>query len=233
MEPESIAAAALPSVLRLAALQERTARLWKRRREALQALGFKSYDAYQESEHWAEIRERVFRRDHQRCRFCGAAATQVHHDRYDSETLSGASLRRLLSVCGPCHQLGSLDADGNAREPAAATRYMREINPPKWFRRRLSRAEILRLEDLRLALGEGEARRAFWQEVIAEEPRPKKPAKRKRPTRKSAGKKEQAAECERQLLDLENRRKRTPGGVLNRRAKSKARKAARAKRARR
>lgn len=228
MEAERIEAADLPAVRQLSELQARVARLWKRRRDTLQALGFKSYAVYQRSDLWVEIRDRVFRRDRHRCRFCGASAGQVHHDSYGRATLSGETLKRLYSACRQCHALGSLDADGNAREPTAATRYMRAINPPSWFRRQLSRAEILRLEDLRLALGEGEARRVFWREVVAAEPRPEEP-KRKRAKRRKASPdpKKWAAECDRQLRDLERRRRTRLGGKINQRARKAARRRAR------
>lgn len=76
------------------------------RDQNLAAMGFESYRAYQRSDLWKSIRERVLALN----RFCqGCAkreAKQVHHRAYDPATLRGDDLRSLSAVCAGCHRKG-------------------------------------------------------------------------------------------------------------------------------
>ena len=93
----------------------------------LRVLGFPSYQAYLDSELWAEIREKVLERDGERCRLCGKQAGQVHHTSYAREVLTGQDLHRLAAICGGCHLYIEFDRETGAKRPAAevAERYRR------------------------------------------------------------------------------------------------------------
>lgn len=90
--------------------------VWGDRQAALCRLGFPDYATYLESPLWRSVRASVLARDRRRC-LCGKRANQVHHRRYDEQTLRGETLEHLVSVCRPCHRFGSVDA-GRITEPA-------------------------------------------------------------------------------------------------------------------
>jgi hypothetical protein len=48
---------------------------------------------------------------------CGERATEVHHGAYDKQTMLGATLKHLYSLCRACHQSISLTAYGQPRAP--------------------------------------------------------------------------------------------------------------------
>jgi 5-methylcytosine-specific restriction endonuclease McrA len=73
------------------------------RGKTLLALGYPSYQLYLESELWAGIRKRVIERDGQLCRVCKFLAKEVHHTDYLEDTLTGANLDHMLSLCARCH----------------------------------------------------------------------------------------------------------------------------------
>lgn len=73
------------------------------RQAALSVMGFDCYEVYLLSPLWNTIRSCVLRRDRHICCGCGEKATQVHHSRYDMETLSGRDLSNLHSICRKCH----------------------------------------------------------------------------------------------------------------------------------
>jgi hypothetical protein len=73
-------------------------------RDRLAALGFASYRDYRKSPLWADIRSRVFDLKGRTCLRCNERrATQIHHTRYDAETMAGRTLVGLVPICGPCH----------------------------------------------------------------------------------------------------------------------------------
>jgi len=61
------------------------------------------YSAYLVSPEWKEKREKVLRRDKNKCRICGKKASQVHHLSYTR--LFSESLHDLVSLCDECHDL--------------------------------------------------------------------------------------------------------------------------------
>jgi len=85
----------------------------------LLALGFATYADYLASPLWASIRQKVLDRDRGQCRLCPKPATQVHHARYDRETLEGTSLTFLGAVCAGCHRFVEFDAQGKKKTAAA------------------------------------------------------------------------------------------------------------------
>jgi hypothetical protein len=88
--------------------------VWAERQGYLRDLGFGAYLDYLESDLWRSIRERVFAESRE-CFACGRYATQVHHERYTPENLSGRSLAGLWRVCGSCHHLAEFSKDGSKR----------------------------------------------------------------------------------------------------------------------
>jgi len=78
-------------------------------------LGFKSYREYLSSDLWGEIRRRVLARDDHTCRICNDPATQVHHNSYSLDALSGNLIDQLFSLCRPCHHRLEFKADGHKK----------------------------------------------------------------------------------------------------------------------
>ena len=70
----------------------------------LQRLGYSSYPEYLASPQWRNIRARALKRDNYRCVKCLRPATEVHHTKYDHQTLVGQKINGLASVCRDCHQ---------------------------------------------------------------------------------------------------------------------------------
>lgn len=69
----------------------------------LHDLGFNDYQEYLISDLWRTIKIRQFKR-YPYCRLCNSKANQVHHKKYDFTTLSGHSIRSLVSLCKKCHE---------------------------------------------------------------------------------------------------------------------------------
>lgn len=99
----------------------------------LRQMGFRSYQHYLGSSLWAEIRERVLRRDGRRCRICSVIATQVHHQRYDYATLRGKNPDNLMSLCHACHETVEFDDHDRKRSPAAARKHANRLRNPQWL----------------------------------------------------------------------------------------------------
>lgn len=71
----------------------------------LRSNGFQDYRDYLSSPLWREIRLRVFQSRGTKCKVCREAeATQIHHERYTPENLSGKSLADLVPICPACHE---------------------------------------------------------------------------------------------------------------------------------
>jgi len=94
------------------------------------------YQAYLRTPLWQKIRRRVFARDNGRCRSCGRRATQVHHESYDRDTMTGRTLERLYALCGRCHEAVSLDPWGRKRPMAEQQEWTRALRASKPKKRR-------------------------------------------------------------------------------------------------
>jgi len=93
-------------------MTKQTVRLAYEQRDAvLRAMGFPSYRAYRQSGMWIRIREKQLA-DQPWCTGCGRKASQVHHLRYDKQTLQGRRPSNLVSVCGHCHFSSEFDSIG-------------------------------------------------------------------------------------------------------------------------
>lgn len=82
------------------------------RNDVIRQLGFISYSEYLESVLWASIRKRVLSGGYARCIKCKRQADQVHHSRYDIDTLCGHCLIHLHPVCARCHSRSEYDLNG-------------------------------------------------------------------------------------------------------------------------
>lgn len=70
----------------------------------LRELGFESYSQYLASDLWKSIRRRVYAMCGDQCYLCPNRATQLHHNRYHKNDLSGKRLKFIKPVCGSCHK---------------------------------------------------------------------------------------------------------------------------------
>lgn len=85
----------------------------------LQSLGFDSYSAYLASPLWRSIRRRVYEAKGRVCLACEInAADDIHHDRYDRDTLMGRTLKHLRPLCRHCHEVVHRDTLWVARRHA-------------------------------------------------------------------------------------------------------------------
>lgn len=78
----------------------------------INALGYDTYQDYLLSPIWFAIREIVFQEKGRSCCLCGKYATQVHHDNYNTETMSGEDTSGLFPICKPCHHRIEHDPQG-------------------------------------------------------------------------------------------------------------------------
>lgn len=90
------------------------------RRAALQALGFNSYVEYLDSQLWRDVRTSVLKDRGWECELCGDEATQVHHQYYAIEDLTGARFDCLVAICRACHLVVEFDSRGKKRSGPAA-----------------------------------------------------------------------------------------------------------------
>lgn len=60
-------------------------------------------EQYLKSDAWKRKRYFVLKRDKWRCVYCGATATQVHHNRY-ARNIGKEPIEWLVSVCKKCHE---------------------------------------------------------------------------------------------------------------------------------
>ena len=79
---------------------------YKFRDQILKELGYTSYAQYLRSDLWKRIRSFVLSLFRGRCCCCGKRASQVHHQRYTKENLSGESYYGMVAICGFCHTKG-------------------------------------------------------------------------------------------------------------------------------
>lgn len=78
-------------------------RQYRERDALLKKLGFASYVLYLASTHWQAIRFAVLNAKRE-CAGCTNPATQVHHEVYTIENLSGESTNGLIALCRDCHE---------------------------------------------------------------------------------------------------------------------------------
>src|SRR5262245_61093389 len=73
-------------------------------RQTLAIVGYSRYEDYLASEHWSNVRKLWLASDYPTtCQGCGAFHFQLHHLTY--RRLGHESLRDLIPLCEPCHQL--------------------------------------------------------------------------------------------------------------------------------
>lgn len=58
---------------------------------------------YLKSDEWKRKRYVVLKRDNWKCVYCGAPATQVHHERYARVNIGKEPIEWLVSLCKSCH----------------------------------------------------------------------------------------------------------------------------------
>jgi hypothetical protein len=122
-----------------------------RRNHILRDLGFESYRAYQLSNLWQAIRQRVFREKGHECFMCRRFATQVHHNKYTEANLAGRSLKHLAPICGGCHHRIEI-TQGGAKRPLAKAK--QSFN--KGRARKLERQHAWRQKWVSISPGEAE-----------------------------------------------------------------------------
>lgn len=61
------------------------------------------YSEYLKSDDWRRKRFVVLRRDNWTCQYCGAKATEVHHERY-AKNIGREPIKWLVSLCRECHR---------------------------------------------------------------------------------------------------------------------------------
>lgn len=93
---------------------------YSERNQNLKKLGYATYQDYRASLRWSDIRDRVFKEKHEGCVNCGKHATQIHHERYDIETLMGTVLEYLHPICADCHHTLEFDPSGTKRSLSEA-----------------------------------------------------------------------------------------------------------------
>lgn len=85
--------------------------MYVQRRVVLKRLGFADYRQYIVSPLWKTIRMRVLR-DRPWCELCQAKrSTQVHHQSYSEDVMSGEEDTGLVATCSGCHHFVEFDGD--------------------------------------------------------------------------------------------------------------------------
>jgi hypothetical protein len=96
-------------------------------------MGFVTYESYLKSPTWHHIKQRVYEQKGRDCIRCKELpATQIHHLRYDEDTLKGKTLNYLIPVCRECHEKEhNLQEKGpiDARHDAAVARRRERRKP--------------------------------------------------------------------------------------------------------
>lgn len=111
---------------------------YSERNEILLSMGFNSYEEYQGSRLWAEIRLLVLKRDRFSCALCEGPANQAHHSKYTVENLAGLALTHIHAVCQGCHQTIEFDGENKLTTRQAFNKFygllrsgeMKRLRPP-------------------------------------------------------------------------------------------------------
>lgn len=96
--------------------KERAGRDYLSRWINLRALGFKTYKEYLRSDLWKQVRAEVFAAKGRSCYLCGEPATELHHNRYHRNDLTGKKLKHIHPICRGCHEGIEFGPNGGKRE---------------------------------------------------------------------------------------------------------------------
>lgn len=70
----------------------------------LNRLGFDTYPDYLRSDLWRAVRVKVYAAKGRDCYLCGKPATELHHNRYHANDLTGETIRFINPICRQCHE---------------------------------------------------------------------------------------------------------------------------------
>lgn len=85
---------------------------YRTRQITLLELGFSNYRDYLTSELWQEVRRKVYRAKGSACFLCGLPATELHHNRYHHNDLTGKKIKYINPICRECHTSIEFQKDG-------------------------------------------------------------------------------------------------------------------------
>mgnify|MGYP001563254489 FL=1 len=71
-----------------------------------------NYADYLASDLWYAIRRFVLLQANHNCKACGKRANQVHHRSYESMTMRGRDVSKLVAICERCHKFIEFDESG-------------------------------------------------------------------------------------------------------------------------
>ena len=83
-------------------------------------MGFLSYEAYLQSQLWADIRIAAYQLHGHNCLICKKRADVVHHLDYSLQTMKGFKLNSLVPICEECHK--KVEFDGERKRPVHEAR---------------------------------------------------------------------------------------------------------------
>ena len=104
---------------------KKDSKYWERN-SIVRLLGFRTYTEYLESDIWEDIRVDVLTSATE-CVACDRRPTQVHHEEYTRENLSGASLEFLHGICRRCHYEIEFTPTGRKRTLERANSKLRQL----------------------------------------------------------------------------------------------------------
>ena len=102
-----------PSCVRKRKKKKLTGEDYRTRQLILLELGFSNYKDYLASSLWREIRQKVYKEKGNGCFLCGLPATELHHNRYHRNDLTGKKIKFINPVCRECHQSIEFQQDGS------------------------------------------------------------------------------------------------------------------------
>lgn len=85
-----------------------------------QSLGFNDYKHYLTSDLWKSIKKHVLLEFDSKCQFCEQKSKDIHHAKYDKDTLLGVKFDHMYPVCRECHAYGEYDENGDKYGPIAS-----------------------------------------------------------------------------------------------------------------
>lgn len=86
----------------------------------IQQLGFNDYRHYLTSDLWKSIKKYVMYMFGDKCQFCENVSRDIHHSKYDKDTLLGVRFDHMYPVCRECHAYGEYDENGDKYGPIAS-----------------------------------------------------------------------------------------------------------------
>jgi len=99
---------------------------YQERNVNLATIGFSSYADYLNSDMWAGIKRRAYKRKGESCSLCKSLATEMHHNRYAVDDLIGSTLEHLHPLCSTCHESIEHDQAGHKVDLLTARRVFNE-----------------------------------------------------------------------------------------------------------